>query len=130
MGNYRGRIDIIADILRVAEAQAKKTQIMYRANLSYAIMQKYLAELTAASLVAYTDDTQSYALTEKGREYLVLYKEYSRANKHVEKGLTTAQNKKRVLDRLCVSHRWKSRAANQVTPNPFKNRVKEDECLS
>ena len=130
MGNYRGRIDIIADILRVAEAQAKKTQIMYRANLSYAIMQKYLAELTAASLVAYTDDTQSYALTEKGREYLVLYKEYSRANKHVEKGLTTAQNKKRVLDRLCVSHRCKSRAANQVTPNPFKNRVKEDECLS
>ena len=45
MGNYRGKLDIIADILRVVSGNAKKTQIMYQANLSYRVLQKYLAEI-------------------------------------------------------------------------------------
>jgi len=103
LGNYRRRIDIIADILKVTETEAKKTQIMYRANLSYTVLQKYLAELTEASLINYTDDTQCYALTSKGREYLVLYKEYSKANKRIEKRLTTANVKKHHLAKLCTN---------------------------
>jgi predicted transcriptional regulator len=120
--NYRGRIDIIADILKVAEATVKKTQIMYRANLSYTVLQKYLAELTESSLLAYEDKKQSYNLTNKGREYLTLYKEYSKANKHIEKRLTTARVKKGALDKLCVTQNWRARAS--------ATKIKEDQCLS
>ena len=130
MANYRGRIDIIADILRVAEEKVKKTQIMYRANLSYTVLQKYLAELTDASLIAYKDDAQCYILTNKGKEYLVLYKEYSKANRHIEKRLTTARTKKNVLNKLCLSHTWKPNTQNHATHAQFKNKLKEDQCLS
>ena len=130
MGNYRGRIDIIADILRVTETHVKKTQIMYRANLSYTILQKYLAELTDASLIAHSEDSQCYILTSKGREYLSLYKEYHRANRHIEKKLITARMKKGVLDELCVAPNWKSPRSNRLMHIAFKNRLKEDECSS
>ena len=130
MGNYRGRIDIIADILQVAEAKVKKTQIMYRANLSYTVLQRYLAELTEASLIEYKDDIQCYMLTDKGREYIVLYKEYSKANKHIEKRLTTAQVKKRVLDKLCTAHNCESKLSQRSRSAALKSKLKEDQCLS
>lgn len=125
MGNYRGRIDIIADILRVAKEQVKKTQIMYQANLSYTILQKYLAELADSALIAFDVERQSYSLTDKGREYLVLYKDYSKAHKHIEKRLNTARVKKRDLDKLCVGNRWKTRAlSNQPLNGSFKEKIK------
>ena len=130
MGNYRGRIDIIADILQVAETHVRKTQIMYRANLSYTVLQRYLAELTEASLINYKDDIQCYVLTDKGREYIVLYKEYSKANKHIEKRLTTAQVKKRVLDKLCTAHNCESKLSHRSRSAALKSKLKEDQCLS
>ena len=130
MTNYRGRIDIIADILKVAEATVKKTQIMYRANLSYTVLQKYLAELTDASLLAYEDQKQNYTLTNKGREYLTLYKEYSKANRHIEKRLTTARVKKGALDKLCGAQNWKAAAANHASRASFRSKIREDQCLS
>ena len=103
MGSYRRRVDIIADILQVATIDAKKTQIMFGANLSYAVLQKYLHELIEASLVSYVDDTQRYVLTRKGRKFLVLYKEYSKINKQIKKRLKDVHSKKNVLKRLCVN---------------------------
>lgn len=41
---YRSRYEIIADMLNVVSGRAKKTKIMYQANLSYKLLQKYLAE--------------------------------------------------------------------------------------
>ena len=130
MGNYRGRIDIIADILRVAEERAKKTRIMYRANLSYKVLQKYLAELTYASLIAYEVASQCYLLTEKGREYLTLYKEYSKANRRIERRLTSAMTKKENLYRLTVCHKSKRPMSHQEKPLKLKNKAEEGECYS
>jgi len=81
---------------------------MYQANLSYTVLQKYLAEIAASSLIAFEDVNQRYALTDKGREFLVLYKEYSKANKYVEKNLTKVRVKKRVLDKLCIANNCES----------------------
>jgi predicted transcriptional regulator len=39
--NYRDKLDIIADILTVASRNAKRTQIMYQANLSYKVLCDY-----------------------------------------------------------------------------------------
>ena len=103
MGNYRGRLDIIADILHVVSGNAKKTQIMYQANLSYQVLQKYLAEITGASLICFEGGKRCYILTDKGREFLDAYEEYSKTNRHVEKRLNDVRSKKNVLEKLCSS---------------------------
>jgi predicted transcriptional regulator len=101
LGNYRGRLDIIADILDVTSRDAKKTQIMCQANLSYKVLKKYLAELIGASLVSFEAENQQYILTTKGHEFLEAYKEYSRRSKTVEKHLSRVETKRRVLEELC-----------------------------
>ena len=101
MGSYRSRLDIIADILRVVSQNAKKTQIMYQANLSYKVLQRYLRNVTAASLVDFEDEEQCYVLTSKGHEFLEAYKEYERTNKSIEKRLNDVNSKKKCLEELC-----------------------------
>jgi predicted transcriptional regulator len=103
LGNYRGRLDIIADVLRVVSGNAKKTQIMYQANLSYRVLQKYLAEITGASLICFEDGERCYVLTDKGRAFLDAYEEYSKTNRHVAKRLNDVRTKKNVLEKLCSS---------------------------
>jgi predicted transcriptional regulator len=102
LGSYRNRLDIIADILQVVSQSAKKTQIMYQANLSYKVLQKYLREVRRASLVDFECDDQCYVLTSKGRDFLEAYKEYSRNNRQIERKLNEINGKKRVLEELCT----------------------------
>lgn len=101
MGSYRGKLDIIADILEVVSGDAKKTQIMYKANLSYAVLQKYLGRLTFAKLISFDYDRECYVLEEKGREFLRNYQDYSKTNSHVRKRLSEARVQKRALEKLC-----------------------------
>jgi len=101
LGNYRDRLDIIADILNVASRDAKKTKIMYQANLSYKVLQRYLNEIIEASLVKFQNQDQCYKLTYKGQEYLDAYKEFSRCSKSMEKHLNNFSTKKKVLEKLC-----------------------------
>jgi|YelNatPaOPRAMG01_1025707.scaffolds.fasta_scaffold03392_18 predicted transcriptional regulator len=100
LGVYRGKFDIIADILSVASADAKKTQIMYKANLSYKVLQHYLAEVTEAALVSFHHEKGCYVLTEKGRLFLETYRDYHRTSKNVEKHLSYLQDKKMLLHKL------------------------------
>ena len=101
MGNYRGRLDIIADILHVIKGKAKKTQIMYQANLSFKVLQRYLAEVIGASLVEFDDGADFYLLTEKGTRFLSAYQKYSKTNKHIENRMKEARSKKQFLEHLC-----------------------------
>ena len=102
MGSYRGRLDIIADILSAASSEAKKTQIMYQANLSFKVLQKYLAEVVGASLVYFENAKQCYRVTDKGRRFLDAYGRYSKTSKHVEKRLNDVATKKKTLEDLCL----------------------------
>jgi len=101
LGTYRSRLDIIADILNVASKEAKKTQIMYQANLSYKVLQKYLAEVVDSSLVCFENDRQCYQLTDKGKKFLEAYEEYSRSYRHVEKRMNDVEMRKKNLQELC-----------------------------
>jgi predicted transcriptional regulator len=102
---YRSRFDIIADMLGVASGRAKKTQIMYQANLSYRLLTKYLSEIRRSSLISYERKGRCYVLTNKGREFLEVYKEYSRRASFVEKHLSNVNLKRQVLERLCPERR-------------------------
>lgn len=71
MNSRRSNIEIIADILRMG--RASKTQIMYRAAMSYSQLQKYLDYLLDRdflNLVRGGYPGGTYHVTDKGRELL------------------------------------------------------------
>lgn len=101
MGGYRSKLDIIADMLNVAGEGAKKTQIMYQANLSYKLLTKYLNVARRAYLLSFERKQRHYVLTQKGRQFLDVYKEYSKRSRCVEKQMTDANGKRTMLEGLC-----------------------------
>ena len=73
MNRRRSNIEIIADMLRVGENGAGKTQIMYSANMSYAQIQKYLGFLLSHGFVNKVhvgNPAVTYRVTEKGGQLL------------------------------------------------------------
>jgi DNA-binding PadR family transcriptional regulator len=76
---------------------------MYKANLSYKVLQKYLTEIIGASLIRYERGSQLYSLTSKGQAYLDAYKEYAQTNRRIEKRLTDISTKKKNLEDFCTN---------------------------
>jgi len=73
MNRRRSNIEIIADMLRVGENGAGKTEIMYSANMSYAQIQKYLAFLMDQGLInkiQVGNPSIKYHVTDKGNKLL------------------------------------------------------------
>jgi len=99
LGSYRGKLDIIANILHVASQNAKKTKIMFQANLSFKVLQSYLAEITGASLIIFDIEGQYYKITDKGRNFLNIYQEYLEYDKQVQKEISESLTRKRLLER-------------------------------
>jgi predicted transcriptional regulator len=75
----RDRLYIIAEILKIAREGSLKTQIMYKANLSFAQLNEYLSFLTRMELIKIRkeENKKVYRITEKGEEYLERYEEIS-----------------------------------------------------
>jgi len=73
----RNRLYIIAEILTVAKEGSLKTQIMYRANLSFAQLNEYLSFLIKIYLlkIQKEDGKKIYRTTTKGKKYLEKYKD-------------------------------------------------------
>ena len=69
----RNNRDVEADILRVAISHggARKTQIVYEANLNFAIVKGYLASLLQRGLIEH--DGSLYIPTERATAYLEAY---------------------------------------------------------
>jgi len=73
MNRRRSNIEIIADMLRVGENGAGKTEIMYSANMSYAQLQKYLGFMLSHGFinkVKVGNPAVTYQVTDKGGELL------------------------------------------------------------
>jgi predicted transcriptional regulator len=69
----RSNIEIIADMLRVGENGAGKTEIMYSANMSYSQIQKYLDYLVNQGFVNKVDMDNTmvaYQVTDSGLRLL------------------------------------------------------------
>ena len=67
----------MAEILEVAIDGALKTQMMYRANLSFAQLNEYLKLLLDMKMLETSENTERkvYKTTSKGMHYLQSYKE-------------------------------------------------------
>ena len=67
----RCRTDILADILSVAEGKARKTQIAYKADLNFRMLDEYLPHLLDKGLIENTGG--EYKTTERGERFLTDY---------------------------------------------------------
>jgi len=78
----------MAEILEVAREGTLKTQIMYRANLSFAQLNEYLALLLELDLLEAIEEAEKtlYKTTNKGLRYLQSYREIRELLKKERKG--------------------------------------------
>jgi len=78
--NHRGNFDIIADILDASYGGAKKTNLMYRCNLSFKQLKSYSRFLIDNGMLrlngphARGTDNVTFEVTEKGRQFIRAYK--------------------------------------------------------
>jgi len=73
----RDKLYIIAEILEIAKDSVLKTQIMYRANLSFTQLNDYLKFMLKNALLekVLLNDKEVYKATEKGKNFLQRYRE-------------------------------------------------------
>ena len=75
MLNKRNSMDIIAEILKVAHDGAKKTHIVYKANLNFKVLEEYLEKMIDSGLVTILKEKRNLIkTTEKGVTYLKNYR--------------------------------------------------------
>jgi predicted transcriptional regulator len=71
MSQRRSNLEIVAEILKIAKKGAKKTRIVYGANMNFKMLDDYLEKLSKAGLIANSENNGGLIkTTEKGVEYL------------------------------------------------------------
>jgi len=89
----RSQMEIYIDILKaVAEGKKKPTHIMYRANLSWTRLKKYLDFLISQDLLLEknNDGSTVFALTPKGKDVIGYFKRIEGELYHKKKVLPSA----------------------------------------
>jgi predicted transcriptional regulator len=71
----RNEIEIVRDILNVAEAGARKTRILYLANLNTSTLERYLSFLRRIWLLDFDAANNIYWTTMRGKEYIQKFDE-------------------------------------------------------
>jgi predicted transcriptional regulator len=86
----RGRFEIIYDILAITKKPTNKTNILYKCNLSFSQLQKYLKYLRNKGLLDSSSNNGKmvYQATTKGKEFI---KDYENLNRSLE-----SSNKKEI----------------------------------
>lgn len=74
MVKNRGSIDILADVIKASTQGLSKTRIMFKANLSYKLLTKYLAIAVNNGFIS--SDKSIYRVTPNGKAFLVDYIRY------------------------------------------------------
>jgi predicted transcriptional regulator len=74
MGSKRDRVEIMAEILCLCTKPQSKTRIMYGTNLSWKMLQQYLAYMQEHELLEIKNETK-YGSSQKGREFVEKWNE-------------------------------------------------------
>jgi len=98
MRKYRDKLEIVYDILLAVSDGARKTHIMYKANLSYKLLVSYLEEMINCELVCL--DNGLYILTEGGKEFLSKAKLYFYLQERVRSETEKMNNEKNGLKQM------------------------------
>lgn len=99
MAKYRNKLQIIAEILEIARDGAKKTHIMYRANLSYKLVCKYLNDVVECGF-AHIDNADRYVVAPRGERFLERFDDYRKLREHVKNELSVVDKEKILLEQM------------------------------
>ena len=67
----RNNLDICAEILRLSEGGAKKTHLVYQANINFKMIKRYLGKLLEKEFLEQNGDL--FFQTEKGDRFIEQY---------------------------------------------------------
>jgi len=115
---YRSRLDIIADILSSTGNAARKTRIMFGANLNFDLVNKYLTDALKAGLIA-VDDGRLYFVTERGKEFLKRYDKYTGLKRMADDHANSIKVIEADLKGLCWSGMRKEGAHEARSDHPL-----------
>lgn len=116
MGSHRTSLQILADILAAVKGGAKKTRIMYQANLSFRLLTRYLRYALETELVSPPcSGNDCYKITPKGYSFLEEYSKYSMRSVELEEQKQVVTKEKAVLEENYVA---KMNNAGQKSPYP------------
>jgi predicted transcriptional regulator len=104
---YRSHLQIVAEILEIVRDGARKTHIMYRANLSYKLLCKYLDEVLKCGLVR-VDKSECYVVAPKGERFLERFYSYLKRRNRVHEELKAVDEEKALLEMKYVNSQGKS----------------------
>jgi predicted transcriptional regulator len=125
-GSNRHNLEIVRDMLAVASVKARKTRIMYQANLSFVQVEKYLHDLLEKGLLNHDGDS-CYLITEKGLGFLKLYEEYAERCKKLREQVNQSMRDRMVLEQMCTNrdHDYSTKLTRRVTfPHLEQGRVR------
>jgi len=100
LGKNRDRLSIVAAILEAANSGASKTRIMFQANLSFSLLEKYLEVAINAGFVQ-TNSSRYYQLSELGKEFLSEYRHFHERYSRAQRMLDSLGSERERLVRLC-----------------------------
>ena len=98
LGQHRTSLQILAEILKIVRGGARKTRIMYQANLSFSMLKKYLNYAQETELVVCQKNGSCYFATPKGHEFLEKYERYLLRNRQVEDQLQSVAKERTMLE--------------------------------
>jgi len=101
LGKYRSRLEILRGILLAVPVKegAKKTRIMYRANLGGKVLTRHLEEILKVGLLK-CDGESRYWLTDKGERFLKLYEDYDRSRRDLKEQIDDLEKEKKALIKI------------------------------
>ena len=101
LGKNRDRVDLVAAILDAASVRGGigKTRIMFEANLSFKLVEKYLRIVLRLGFVQIKGSY--YGLTEEGRMFLQRYRRFREHHIEAQNHLMTLDHERKSLWRLC-----------------------------
>lgn len=99
MVKYRRRFDILADVITVTGRGARKTKIMYFANLSYLLLTRYLKDAVRVGFLR--ADGEEFFVTIKGEEFLQRYQLFSGKYSRVEQDVVALRAEAEELEKMC-----------------------------
>jgi predicted transcriptional regulator len=121
MRRNRDATEITVDILRATLTNGCKTGILLTANLSFALMEKYLNILVKADLLYF--DSKSYKLTEKGQLFLQEYDKLKPQIREAETVLKKLELQRKDLQRQFLIK--EKQEFNTTQPKEFVSSEKE-----
>jgi predicted transcriptional regulator len=108
---YRHRFDILADIVRVAGTGSRKTKIMYLANLSFVLLNKYLKDALHVGFLQ--SNGEQYLMTKKGEAFLERYQQFSSRYSAFKADVEKLKCEAEALDKMCRPRHGSNKGARR-----------------